>query len=86
MLLRLNRVEKTLTTVEFRIVEMLARSPGRVFSRERILRTLSGHCYEASPRAVDAFISKIRTKIEDDPRYPKYLLTVRGAGYRFVGR
>lgn len=86
MLLRVRGVEKTLTTVEFRIVEMLARSPGRVFSRERILRTLSGHSYEASPRAVDAFISKIRTKIEDDPRYPKYLLTVRGAGYRFVGR
>ncbi len=86
MLLRVRGVEKTLTTVEFRILEMLARSPGRVFSRERILRTIGSDALESSPRAVDAFISKIRAKIEDDPRSPAYLLTIRGAGYRFAGR
>ena len=86
MLLRIRGEEKTLTTVEFRILEMLARSPGQIFSRERILRTIGSDSFESSPRAVDAFISKIRAKIEADPRYPTYLLTVRGAGYRFVGR
>jgi DNA-binding response OmpR family regulator len=86
MLLRVRGVEKTLTTVEFRILEMLARSPGRIFSRERILRSVGSDSFESSPRAVDAFISKIRAKIEDDPHNPAYLLTVRGAGYRFVGR
>ncbi len=86
MLLRVRGVEKTLTTVEFRILETLARSPGRVFSRERILRAIGSDAFESSPRAVDAFISKIRAKIEDDPRSPAYLLTIRGAGYRFAGR
>ena len=86
MLLRVRGVEKTLTTVEFRILEMLARSPGRVFSRERILRTIGSDAFESSPRAVDTFISKIRARIEDDPRSPAYLLTIRGAGYRFAGR
>jgi DNA-binding response OmpR family regulator len=86
MLLRVRGVEKTLTTVEFRILEMLARSPGRVFSRERILRTIGSDAFESSPRAVDTFISKIRAKIEDDPHSPAYLLTIRGAGYRFAGQ
>ena len=86
MLLRVRGEEKTLTTVEFRILEMLARSPGRIFSRERILRTIGSDSLESSPRAVDAFISKIRAKIEDDPHNPAFLLTVRGAGYRFAGR
>ena len=85
MLLRVRGEEKTLTTVEFRILELLARSPGRIFSREGILRTIGSDSFESSPRAVDAFISKIRAKIENDPRNPIYLLTVRGAGYRFVG-
>jgi len=86
MLLRVRGAEKTLTTVEFRILEMLARSPGRVFSRERILSTVGSDSVDTSPRAVDAFISKIRAKIEDDPHHPAYLLTVRGAGYRFAAR
>ena len=86
MLLRIRGEEKTLTTVEFRILEMLARSPGQIFSRERILRTIGSDSLESSPRAVDAFISKIRAKIEDDSHNPTFLLTVRGAGYRFAGR
>jgi DNA-binding response OmpR family regulator len=84
MVLRVRGVDKSLTTVEFRILEMLARSPGRVFSRERILETVGSDALDANPRAVDAFISKIRAKIETYPRDPAYLLTVRGAGYRFV--
>jgi len=86
MLLRVRGAEKTLTTVEFRILEMLARSPGRIFSRARILHTIGSDAFESSPRAVDAFISKIRAKIEDDPHNPNHLLTVRGAGYRFASR
>jgi DNA-binding response OmpR family regulator len=86
MRLRVRGSEKLLTTSEFRLLEMMARSPGRVFSRERIMRAIGTNIQESSPRAIDAFISKIRAKIEDDPRFPTYLLTVRGAGYRFAAK
>ncbi len=86
MIVRQGGRETALTTAEFRILEMLGRSPGRVFNREQILRAMGSETLEASPRAADAFISKIRAKIETDPRDPAYLQTVRGIGYRFAPR
>jgi DNA-binding response OmpR family regulator len=84
MCLRVRGATKLTTTVEFRIIEALALSPGRVFSRDRILRIVGSDVSEVDTRTVDVFISRIRAKIEDDPRNPSYLRTVRGAGYRFV--
>jgi DNA-binding response OmpR family regulator len=84
MCLRVRGEVKPTTTVEFRIIEAFALAPGRVFSRDRILRIAGSNAAEVDSRTVDVFISRIRAKIEDDPRSPVYLQTVRGAGYRLV--
>ena len=83
MILRVDGVERKTTALEFRILEALVRSPGRVFSRERLLLLASGAEREVSSRSVDVYVSRIREKIEPDPGRPMYLQTVRGAGYRF---
>jgi DNA-binding response OmpR family regulator len=71
-----------LTTTEFQILELLARSPGRVFSRAAILDNLWGGGFVGDERAVDVHVHNIREKIEARPTEPEYLLTVRGVGYR----
>ena len=84
MVLRVGDKEIKTTTLEFRLLEFLARSPGLVFSRDRLLQAIWGNSRFVSPRSVDVYVSKLRDKIEEDPNRPKYLRTVRGAGYRFV--
>jgi DNA-binding response OmpR family regulator len=71
-----------LTATEFQILELLARSPGKVLSRIAILDTMWGGGFVGDERAVDVHVHNIREKIERDPSEPEYLLTVRGAGYR----
>ncbi|HEY3318054.1 MAG TPA: response regulator transcription factor [Coriobacteriia bacterium] len=71
-----------LTTTEFQILEVLSRSPGKVFSRAAILDSLWGGGFVGDERAVDVHVHNIREKIERDPAEPDYLLTVRGIGYR----
>jgi DNA-binding response OmpR family regulator len=80
--LRGQRVE--LTTAEFDILHALASSAGRVLSRERLLQRVHGEGWAAYDRSVDVHISRIRQKIEDDPRRPALLKTVRGVGYQLV--
>ena len=63
---------------------MLARSPGRVLSRDQIMDGLKGQPMEAFDRSIDVHISRIRGVIEDDPKAPKRVLTIRGAGYVFA--
>jgi DNA-binding response OmpR family regulator len=70
------------TNTEFQILELLARSPGKVFSRSAILDNLWGGGFVGDERAVDVHVHNIREKIERDPAEPEYLLTVRGIGYR----
>jgi DNA-binding response OmpR family regulator len=72
-----------LTYVEFEILAALARSPGRVFSRELLLERVWGDSSYRDPRTIDVHIRHLREKIESDPKNPEYLLTVRGVGYRF---
>ncbi len=84
MVLRVGGKEVTSTTLEFRLLQFLAESPGLVFSRERLLQAVWGSAKNVSPRSVDVYVSKLRGKIEDDPDHPQYLLTVRGAGYRLM--
>src|SRR5579883_1617171 len=83
MVLRVGDKEVKTTTLEFRLLEFLARSPGLVFSRDRLLQAIWGNSRFVSPRSVDVYVSKLRDKIERDPNHPKFLRTVRGAGYRF---
>jgi DNA-binding response OmpR family regulator len=72
-----------LTSSEYKILHALMSSPGKAFSREELLN----HCYRAGEvvidRVIDVHIGKLRQKIEDDPSRPRYILTVRGHGYRF---
>lgn len=73
----------TLTSSEYKILHALMSSPGKAFSREELLN----HCYRHGEvvidRVIDVHVGKLRQKIEDDPSRPRYILTVRGHGYRF---
>jgi two-component system, OmpR family, response regulator len=71
------------TYVEFEILAALARSPGRVLSRETLLEHVWGDSEYRDPRTVDVHIRHLREKLETDPKEPQLLLTVRGVGYRF---
>jgi len=71
------------TATEFRLLDYLARHPGRVFSRDQLLDSIWRDTHYVTPRSVDVYVRRIREKIEEDPENPRYLKTVRGAGYRF---
>jgi len=71
------------TYVEFEILLALARSPGRVFTRDMLLARVWGDSAYRDPRTIDVHIRHLREKIEVDPKEPEYLFTVRGVGYRF---
>jgi DNA-binding response OmpR family regulator len=72
-----------LTYVEFELLRTLASHPGRVFTREMLLRALWGDSAYREPRTIDVHIRHLREKLERDAREPEYLFTVRGVGYRF---
>ena len=73
-----------LTKTEFQLLSTMARQPGRVFTRTQLLDAVKGVAFESYERAIDAHIKNIRRKIEQDPRSPRYVLTVFGVGYRFA--
>jgi len=75
--------EVAATYVEFEILAALARSPGKVLSRETLLEHVWGDSDYRDPRTVDVHIRHLREKLEVDPKQPEYLFTVRGVGYRF---
>ncbi|HUP53665.1 MAG TPA: response regulator transcription factor [Longimicrobiales bacterium] len=74
-----------LTTAEFDLLELLIRGRGRVLSRGSILDGVKGESWDAFDRSIDVLVSRLRQKLEDDPKQPRYVRTVRGAGYAFVG-
>jgi DNA-binding response OmpR family regulator len=78
--------EVQLTFVEFELLSVLAASPGRVFSRRQLLERLRGGADYREPRTIDVHVRHLREKIEQDPREPRLILTVRGVGYRFRER
>lgn len=71
------------TTTEFRLLHHLAGHAGQVFTRDQLLDAVWRDTSFVSPRSVDVYVRKLREKIERDPENPRYLRTVRGAGYRF---
>lgn len=75
--------EVGVTYVEFEILGALARSPGRVLTRETLLEHVWGDSEYRDPRTVDVHIRHLREKLEQDPKQPEFLFTVRGVGYRF---
>ncbi|MCO5976366.1 response regulator [Ideonella oryzae] len=83
---RLDGKRCDLTSHQFDLLAVLAQSPGRVLSRDQIMDALKGHPLEAFDRSIDVHVSRIRAVIEDDPKNPKRVLTVRGTGYVFARR
>ena len=74
-----------LTATEFDILSVLARAPGRVFTRESLLVKALGEDYEGQDRTLDVHIKNLRKKIEPDRENPVFIKTVFGVGYRFDG-
>ncbi len=74
-------VELTLT--EFELLRVLAEAPGRVYSRMQLLDKAQGSAYEGYERTIDSHIKNLRKKVETDPDHPRYVITVRGVGYKF---
>jgi DNA-binding response OmpR family regulator len=81
---RLDSEPCELTSYQFDLLTVLARHPGRVLSRDQIMDSLKGHPLDAFDRSIDVHISRIRAAIEQDPKNPQRILTVRGVGYVFA--
>ena len=72
------------TRTEFRLLSELAEHPGKVLSREHLLEQVWGYDYFGDGRLVDVHVRRLRTKIEPDPANPRFILTVRGMGYKLA--
>jgi DNA-binding response OmpR family regulator len=78
--------ERPLTGHQFALLLALAENAGRVMSRDALMERVRGSSLEAFDRSIDVHVSRIRAAIEDDPKRPRRLITVRGAGYVFARR
>ena len=76
---------RPLTQHQFELLLAMAERPGRVLSRNQLMQLVRGEDLEAFDRSIDVHVSRIRAAIEDDPKQPARILTVRGAGYLFTG-
>ncbi|MTD96302.1 response regulator [Hyphomicrobium sp. xq] len=81
---RIEGVARTLTGYQFDLLVALAERPGRVMAREALMDLVKGEALEAFDRSIDVHISRIRASIEDDPKRPRRIITVRGTGYVFA--
>jgi DNA-binding response OmpR family regulator len=81
---RLDGAEKPLTSYQFALLVALAENAGRVLSRDALMDLVKGVPLEAFDRSIDVHVSRLRAAIEDDPRRPRRIITVRGAGYVFA--
>ncbi|PJB35634.1 MAG: DNA-binding response regulator [Deltaproteobacteria bacterium CG_4_9_14_3_um_filter_63_12] len=73
-----------LTSHEFKLLVALANNPGRVLSRERLMELAAGSAEESFDRSVDVHVSRLRKKLGEDPRAPRFIKTIRGVGYQFL--
>ena len=80
----LDGVRRELTSYQFELLLVLAQNAGRVLSREALMDKVKGQHLEAFDRSIDVHVSRIRAAIEDDPKKPRRVITVRGAGYVFA--
>jgi DNA-binding response OmpR family regulator len=81
---RVDGEERAMTSHQFDLLIALAENAGRVLDRERLMDLVKGEELEALDRSIDVHISRIRSAIEDDPKHPRRIITVRGAGYVFA--
>ena len=82
--LRIDGDERTLTGYQFDLLLALAENAGRVMSRETLMDKVRGEELDAFDRSIDVHISRIRAAIEDDPKHPRRIITIRGSGYMFT--
>jgi len=80
---KLSGEEVVLTPIEFNILKLLASNPGYVYSRNDLLNAIWDTAYEGYKRNIDPHVNRLRNKIEENPRKPRYVLTVWGVGYKF---
>jgi len=73
-----------LSPTEFKLLGILAREPGRVFSRAQLIDEALGYDFVGFDRTVDVHILNLRRKLEPDPNHPEYIKTVYGVGYNFL--
>ena len=83
-LVRIDGEERPMTSYQFDLLLALAESAGRVLSRETLMERVRGDALEAFDRSIDVHVSRLRAVLEDDPKRPRRILTVRGAGYVFA--
>ncbi len=81
---RLNGHPCELTAHQFKLLEIMANAAGRVLNRDYLMDQLTGQSLDAFDRSIDVHISRIRAEIEEDPKHPRRVITVRGAGYVFA--
>lgn len=83
---RIDGRDRTMTGHQFDLLVALAENAGRTLSREQLMDKVKGDAFDAFDRSIDVHISRIRAAIEDDPKLPRRIITVRGAGYVFARR
>lgn len=71
-----------LTPTEYKILAQLMRAPGRIFTKVQLYEGIAGEFFESNDNTMMVHISKLREKIEDDPKNPRYIITIRGLGYK----
>jgi len=81
---RVDGAVRSLTSYQLELLAAMAKSAGRVLSREQLMELVRGQPLEAFDRSIDVHIARIRAAIEDDPKHPRRIITVRGAGYVFA--
>ncbi|CCJ33028.1 MULTISPECIES: response regulator transcription factor [Caloramator] len=82
---KLNGEEIDLTPTEFKILINMAKNAKKVFTREELINNVFGMDYDGYDRSIDTHIKNLRHKLKEDPKYPKYIKTIRGLGYKFGG-
>jgi DNA-binding response OmpR family regulator len=75
--------ELELTASEYKLLTTLSRYPGRVYSRMELVEKVLGYDFEGYERAIDSHVKNLRSKLDDDPKQPRFIHTVFGVGYRF---
>ena len=81
---RVDGAERPMTAHQLNLLLALAERAGRVLSREQLMELVRGEALEAYDRSIDVHVARLRAAIEDDPKSPRRILTVRGAGYVFA--
>jgi len=74
-----------LTTMEFEILSLFIRNPGKVFTRDHLMDRIRGTEWEAFDRSIDVLISRLRQKLNEHPKKPSFIKTIWGTGYKFIG-